>query len=71
MKLLIKELFIMSETNVIDFYLHILFSCFEVPTLLEWDLMPPPLTPLGVENVKIQKNSGKIRGPLGTLYNPF
>ena len=27
--------------------------------------------PLGVENVKIQENSEKIGGPLGTLYNHF
>ena len=31
----------------------------------------PPLPPLGIENVKIQENSEKIRGPLGTLYNSF
>ena len=30
---------------------------------------PPP--PLGVENVKIRENSEKIRGPRGSLYNPF
>ena len=31
---------------------------------------PPPLPPLGVENVKIRENSEQIRGPPG-LFNPF
>ena len=37
-----------------------------IPTFLLWDLdAPPPPTPGGVENVKNQENSEKIRGPPG------
>ena len=31
----------------------------------------PTHSPLGVKNGKIQENSEKPRGPLGTLYNRF
>ena len=41
------------------------------PTLLVQDLMTPPLTPLGVENVKFRENSEKIRGPPGSLRDPL
>ena len=40
-----------------------------LPTFLVWDLMPP-LPPPGVENVKFQENSLKIRGLLGGLSGP-
>jgi len=33
--------------------------------------MPPPPTPGGVENVKNQENSEKIRGPPGALRDPL
>ena len=32
---------------------------------------PSPNLPLGVENVKILKKSGDLRGPLGIIYIHF
>ena len=33
-------------------------------------MTPPPSPPLGIENVKIQENSEKIRGPPGGPSGP-
>ena len=47
--------------------LLLLFS--HVPSIGSVDQVDPP--PIGVENVKIQENSEKIRGPSGDILQPF